>query len=216
LANTGIIFKGRKNGLAVILNKDADFATLKENLRAKAAGGKKFFNAANTAVSFVGRELSKAEEAELLKILADETGVVIAGPKPEAVKQKKPERIEPEPAPREPETYGDGAFFHNGSLRSGQAINYKGSVVVIGDVNPGGEIIAEGSVIVLGAMKGMVHAGCGGDRTRFVFALRFTPTQLRIADTISYIPPEMFKKEKGLASYAYVSDGQIFIKRMLD
>jgi len=83
-------------------------------------------------------------------------------------------------------------------------------------VNPGGEIIAEGSVIVLGALKGMVHAGCGGDRSRFVFALKFAPTQLRIADTITYIPPEMFKKEMAVASYAYAEEGQIFIKQLLD
>ena len=212
-----IIFKGRGSGLNVILSSDCDFDTLKAEFKAKAAQNKKFFGRAKAVVTFSGRELTSNEESELIKILIDETGV--------AVREKsKAKAKEPDKAKRREDVIAeiydrhdagaDSAFFHTGSLRSGQAINYKGSVVVVGDVNPGGEIIAEGNIIVLGAVKGMVHAGCGGDAGRFVFALKFIPTQLRIADIIAYIPPEFNKKGKDGASYAYVENKQIFIKQM--
>ena len=212
MANETVIFKGRKDGLFIILSEDAAFDIIKDALRKKAARSKKFFGSAVTAVIFQGRELSSPEEEELMKIILDETNITVSEHRTESKKIIQTNIAEE--IKREPEINYGNAFFHKGSLRSGQAINFKGNVVVVGDVNPGGEIIAEGNVIVLGAIKGMVHAGCGGDRSSFVFSLKFSPTQLRIADTISYIPPEFSKKGKGGASYAYVEEGQIYIKQM--
>ena len=77
--------------------------------------------------------------------------------------------------------------FHRGSLRNGQKIEFDGSVVVVGDVNPGAEIKATGNIIVLGQLKGMAHAGCKGMTDAFV--------------TAGPKPPE----------YAFVKDGQIFV-----
>ena len=62
--------------------------------------------------------------------------------------------------------------FYRGTLRSGQVISSESSVTIIGDVNPGAKIIAQGNIIILGALKGNVHAGCTGDRSCFVFALQ--------------------------------------------
>lgn len=75
------------------------------------------------------------------------------------------------------------------TLRSGRSIFHEGPVVVIGDVNPGAEIVAAGDVIVWGRLRGMVHAGAQGDVTAVICALELTPTQLRIADRIA-IPPD--------------------------
>uniref|UniRef100_A0A7C1F358 Septum formation inhibitor MinC C-terminal domain-containing protein n=1 Tax=Ammonifex degensii TaxID=42838 RepID=A0A7C1F358_9THEO len=75
------------------------------------------------------------------------------------------------------------------TLRSGQSVFYPGNVVVIGDVNPGAQVTATGDVIVVGALRGMVHAGAGGDEGAMVVAFRLEPTQLRIANHISR-PPE--------------------------
>lgn len=75
------------------------------------------------------------------------------------------------------------------TLRSGQSIFFPGNVVIIGDVNPGAQVTATGDVIVVGALRGMVHAGAGGDEGAIVVAFRLEPTQLRIANHISR-PPE--------------------------
>lgn len=66
------------------------------------------------------------------------------------------------------------------TLRSGQYVRYAGTVVVMGDVNPGAVIIADGNIIVWGRLRGVVHAGAGGDEQAVVGALQLEPAQLRI------------------------------------
>ena len=77
------------------------------------------------------------------------------------------------------------ALFVNKTVRSGTRIEFPGNVVVIGDVNPGAEIVADGSVIVWGRVRGMIHAGARGDKSAFICALDLSATQLRIADEVS-------------------------------
>ena len=79
----------------------------------------------------------------------------------------------------------DTALFVNKTLRSGTRIEFPGHIVVIGDINPGAEIVAEGNVIVWGRVRGMIHAGCKGDRSAFICALDLSANQLRIADEVS-------------------------------
>lgn len=79
----------------------------------------------------------------------------------------------------------DTALFVNKTLRSGTRIEYPGNILVVGDVNPGAEIIADGNVIVWGRVRGLIHAGAKGDRSAFICALDLSANQLRIADEVS-------------------------------
>jgi septum site-determining protein MinC len=84
------------------------------------------------------------------------------------------------------EDIGEGtALFLDHTLRSGTRIEFAGHVVVLGDVNPGAEIVAEGNIIIWGRLRGMVHAGADGNRESVVCALEFSPMQLRIADEVA-------------------------------
>lgn len=74
------------------------------------------------------------------------------------------------------------------TLRSGQAISHKGHLVIIGDVNPGAEVMAEGDITVWGALRGIAHAGIGGNIRAEIRALRLKPVQLRIAHAIARSP----------------------------
>ncbi|MFZ5647056.1 MAG: septum site-determining protein MinC [Bacillota bacterium] len=76
------------------------------------------------------------------------------------------------------------------TMRSGQKFYYDGNVVVLGDVNPGAEVVATGNVIVMGQMRGVVHAGADGDESAMVMAFRLLPTQLRIANHITRPPDD--------------------------
>jgi len=95
------------------------------------------------------------------------------------------------PRPEETRTFAvedlgdETALFLDRTLRSGTRIVFAGHVVVLGDVNPGAEIVAEGNVIIWGRLRGMVHAGSKGDREAVICALDFSPMQLRIADEAS-------------------------------
>jgi len=94
------------------------------------------------------------------------------------------------------------------TLRSGQSLRHPGHIVVIGDVNPGAEIIAGGDVVVWGKLRGVAHAGAMGDDKAIVCALELTPTQLRIGNHIAVSPEEKAKKNIQ-PEIATVRNGQI-------
>jgi septum site-determining protein MinC len=77
---------------------------------------------------------------------------------------------------------GENAIIYSHTLRSGVKVNFSGSVMVVGDVNPGAEIVAEGSVLVWGCIRGNVVAGSNGDEDAVICALEIKPLQLRIAN----------------------------------
>jgi septum site-determining protein MinC len=80
---------------------------------------------------------------------------------------------------------GISTLYHRGTLRGGQALHNLGNIVVIGDVNPGAELVASGDIVVFGALRGVAHAGAQGDRGTRVIALELAATQLRIATAIA-------------------------------
>ena len=102
--------------------------------------------------------------------------------------------------------------FHKGSLRSGQKIEFEGSLVIIGDVNPGAEVIAGENIIVLGALRGLAHAGAKGNRDAIIEAVEIESMQLRIADVIKEI--EKNESEiKTIKTSAYVKeDGEMVLE----
>jgi septum site-determining protein MinC len=91
------------------------------------------------------------------------------------------------------------------TLRSGQRERFlEGNIVVIGDVNPGGEVIASGDIIVLGALRGMAHAGALGDASALIIALDLKPTQLRIGKVINRPPTGNITQNKNIPEMAKV------------
>lgn len=120
---------------------------------------------------------------------------------------------------------GSAFYVHHGNLRSGQVLERTESVIVIGDVNPGAQVVSHGDVLVYGRLRGSVHAGAQGDEHAMVTAIDFEPTQLRIAGFTS-VPPEDKKPAGGVgllfwrkdadaqpgAEYAYAADGRIFVE----
>jgi septum site-determining protein MinC len=101
-------------------------------------------------------------------------------------------------------------LIHQGTLRSGDHLQAEGSVLVLGDVNPGARISAGGHVLVWGRLRGVAHAGRRGDREARVVALQLRPLQLRIADLVARGPEEA--PPAGLAEEARLEDGEIRIE----
>jgi septum site-determining protein MinC len=114
------------------------------------------------------------------------------------------------PPPINPEETGTPGVLLKRTLRSGRAIRDAGHVVVIGDVNPGAEIIAGGDVIVWGRLRGMVHAGAQGDETAMVCALDMMPVQLRIAGHIATSPKDQRRSPR--PEMAMVRDSRIVVE----
>lgn len=76
------------------------------------------------------------------------------------------------------------------TLRSGQTVESRGHLLIVGDVNAGAEVRAVGDILVWGELKGMAHAGCLGDASAQVAALRLDALQLRIAQAIARRPDQ--------------------------
>lgn len=98
------------------------------------------------------------------------------------------------------------------TLRSGNVVRFDGDVLVFGDVNPGGQVVATGNIVVLGALKGVAHAGASGDEDGFILAFQLRPTQLRIARRIAIAPERPDAGAPFLPEMASVIDGQIVIE----
>lgn len=85
------------------------------------------------------------------------------------------------------------------TVRSGQILKVKGDLLLIGDVNPGGMVVAGGNIFIMGALKGIAHAGYYGNTKAVIAASLMKPMQVRIYDLISR-SPENGEDEYGLRS----------------
>jgi septum site-determining protein MinC len=99
----------------------------------------------------------------------------------------------------------------NKTLRSGQKVEHDGDVFIMGDVNPNSYVIASGNIIVMGTLRGIVHAGASGDETAFVMALKLKPQQLRIGSFFTRAPDNIEDPE--YPEKAFVKDNQIYIEK---
>jgi len=237
-----VIFRGTREGISILLDAEIPFEQLKADFCRKAAAAKIFFGAGRAPVFFKGRALSAEERNELSQMILDEASLDVSRQAPDRCENKT--ELVPSPGimafGREPDEQGrrvsagfaaqnfrkkipdlskeQNAVFHQGALRSGQSIRTAGHVVVMGDVNPGAEIISQGNIIVLGSLKGLVHAGCTGDCDAYIAALLLQPTQLRIAGIITAFPGEIRVKGKKIMltpSYAYIQNGQIYVSPLM-
>lgn len=111
---------------------------------------------------------------------------------------------------RERDTGGKDTIIVKRTLRSGQRIIHDGSIVLLGNVHESAEIIASKDIIVLGRLEGVVHAGCFGDSSSIVVALKLIPRQIRIADKISRPPSDSAPNDH--PELAYVEEGNICVQ----
>ncbi|MDR9791550.1 MAG: septum site-determining protein MinC [Bacillaceae bacterium] len=100
-------------------------------------------------------------------------------------------------------------------VRSGQVLKIRGDLLLIGDVNPGGTVMATGNIFVMGALKGIAHAGFEGNRNAVIAASLMKPTQLRISDILSRPPDQKEPSFRNDMECAYIDEnGTIIIERI--
>ena len=115
-------------------------------------------------------------------------------------------RAKPEASPSEP----PALTIHRGTLRSGDHLEVEGSLLVLGDVNPGARVSAGGDVRVWGRLRGVAHAGSKGDGTARIVALQLRPLQLRIAAAVARGPED--QPPPGFCEQAVLRGGAIAIE----
>lgn len=218
MSENPVTIKGTKDGLLVVLGDD-DWDVMLADLEERLARAAAFF-AGGQAMLQLGERALDTEELETIVGLLDTQGIVLTTVLSESAATRRAAqrlgyetaRPQPEPPPRPAETT-DGMVVRR-TLRSGQSVRHAGSVTIVGDVNPGAQVVAGGDVVVWGHLRGMVHAGALGDNQAFVCALSLAPTQLRIGGQIAR-PPE---GETGAPrpEMARVENGQIIVESWND
>ncbi len=98
-------------------------------------------------------------------------------------------------------------------IRSGQKRFVQGNVVVLGDINPGAEVVAGGNILVMGSLRGLAHAGVFGDEGAIIAAYRLNPTQLRIAAHITR-PPDGENNAGDYPEVARIREGRVIIEKL--
>ena len=212
----GIVFKGNSEGLVIVIPEEYDFEKARSEIEDKVENAARFFKGARLNVTYRGITLTAREEEEIKSILDKKSGAVIESFSKEDDTKNKYfiTRNMTKPAVPTRKNFfsnndeGPCKFVRN-TVRSGTRIEFDGSVVILGDVNPGGEIIASGNVIVLGTLRGMVHAGSQGNREAFIYALNLKPTQIRIAEVIARMPEEEEENTGIQPEMAKIKDGII-------
>lgn len=104
------------------------------------------------------------------------------------------------------------AKIFDGSLRSGNKLEYEGTIVVTGDVNAGAEVIAGGNVIVVGSLRGLAHAGASGNKGAIIAAGIIEAAQVRIADVVKEIEIYDEDEEEATKKRAYISNDIIIME----
>ena len=220
-----IAIKGTRSGLLLTLEPETPFGDLLTALAERLSEAPTFFRGASLTVDTSRRNLRVSERLQLEKLLAHYQMSVM--PLEKVIEQQKEiKRTIPlyldEPlleAPivqtnesivqRDPRESDDTLFIRR-TVRSGQAIHHHSNVVVLGDVNPGAEIVAGGDIIVWGVLRGMVHAGYPDNDQSVVCSLCLSPVQLRIAHLLSR-PPEGFEAQPR-PEVAMIRQGQIVVE----
>ena len=235
-----IAIKGTRNGLLLTLEPETPFSELLNALSHRLSEAPGFFRGASLALDTRHRDLRISERTQLEELLANYQMSVTSLEQILIVKQHEPEVISSEvgiepsidvsvettitaeilseqtPAlidrldPRD----SDDTLFLRRTIRSGQAIHHSSNVVILGDVNPGAEIVASGDILVWGALRGMVHAGYPNNENAIVCSLVLAPVQLRIAHLLSR-PPDGFQVQ-ARPEFATIKSGQIVVEAWLN
>ncbi len=217
-----VIFKGGRDGIIVILDENASFIDIKTIFIQKLQDAKSFFSGAKVSIRFKGKILNKVQQEELIELLSGQNILNISfihGFEEDGqMKASGTNDIGQAENWFANEISYDTSMtkYHIGMLRSGQSIEYPGSVVVLGDVNPGARILAGGNVVILGSLKGTVHAGKDLKSYKpFVMAIGMYPVQIGIGNVIARSPDGVYEQkidQKEAILIAYLSNEQIYIE----
>ena|SRR5438874_629613 len=203
-----IAIKGTRNGLLLTLEPETPFGDLLTALSERLSEAPAFFRGASLALDTTRRALQVSERTQLEALLAyyhmsvavPEPATtarldsqVSAAQSPEVSAANSLQSSQEQSIQQDLRTFDDTLFIRR-TVRSGQAIHHPSHVVVLGDVNPGAEIVAGGDIIVWGVLRGMVHAGYPDNAEALVCSLLLAPVQLRIAHLLSR-PPEGYEAQ---------------------
>ena len=186
----------KKEEIWIKIAQEAEEKEIIEELRKKVHELKKLYQDEKTPIFVTGKVLKNKEMEEIQAIIKEAIDVEVSFESPttlglHGIKKAFQEEI------KTSETK-----FQQGAMRSGQRLEYEGSIVILGDVNAGAEVIAGENIIILGELRGLAHAGAKGNRKAIIATNKIDCPQIRIADKIK----EFEKEQEEIGTYAYINE----------
>lgn len=185
----------KKDQIVIKLDGETEQEEIVKELERKLPELKKLYQDEKTPITVTGKILKNKEMDEIKAIIKNQIDVEIEFDVPRGLGLYSIRRT------FEKEIAMSETKFHRGSLRSGQKIESEGSLVIIGDVNSGAEVVASDNIIVLGALRGLAHAGARGNKQAIIAAGLVDTVQIRIANIVK----EIDRDEEPMHKQSYVS-----------
>lgn len=199
IGNINIFLK--QDNIVIRIKDDATIVEILNELEKKLPELKKFYKEEKTPILVTGKILKSIEIDRIQDLIQKEMKVRVDFESPKSlglhgIKKTFKKEIEL-----------SETKYYKGSLRSGQRIEFEGSIVILGDVNDGAEVVAEDNIVVLGILRGMAHAGAKGNEKAIIAAHIIESPQLRIASIIKERDREEIDIER--YSYAYIGNNNV-------
>lgn len=189
----------RKDEIIIKINEEAEQEEILECLKTKIPDLKRLYKDDKTPICVLGKVLKNKEIEEIQEIIKTAIDVNLEFDSPKVLGLHGIRKT------FNKEIGISETKFHRGALRSGQKIEFEGSLVILGDVNGGAEVVAGENIVVLGHLRGLAHAGAKGNKQAIICAASIDAPQIRIANIVKEMERDQMDLMKRY-TYAYVVD----------
>jgi septum site-determining protein MinC len=208
-----IQIKATRDGFILVPDPKPSFHEIISYMETRLQESHDFFYHSEMSLDLRTRPLGTDQILQIRKLLAEKAGVVLTEIRMEddLVCRLDQGRVRSRPAASIPTASRPQDFspmIVRSTCRSGTRIESQADCVILGDVNPGAEVIAVGDIVVFGSLRGVAHAGAAGDHFARIWALSIEPNQLRIADLVA-LPPRGNKPIPKRYEIAEIQDDMI-------
>lgn len=204
MKNNYVSINLRKDEILIKLDENAEQEQIISALKKKLPELRKLYKDEKTPIRVTGKVLKNKEIDQIQELIKEKIDVEIEFDMPKSLGLSSIKKA------FDKEIAMSETKFHRGSLRSGQKMETEGSLVILGDVNSGAEVMASDNIVVLGALRGLAHAGAKGNKQAIIAAGLFDSVQVRIANIVK----EINRDEEPMHKQAYLSviDDKIVIE----
>ncbi|MBM7713447.1 septum site-determining protein MinC [Siminovitchia sp. FSL H7-0308] len=202
-----VMIKGTKSGLSLQLNDRCSYEDILIELEEKLAEFQGLEESPLISVRILtgNRYLNPEQEEEIKELIRQKQNLIVEEIDSNVISKEEAKTV------IESQEVTSVATI----VRSGQILEVPGDLLLVGDVNPGGTVRAGGNIFIMGALKGIAHAGYTGRNEAVIVASFMTPSQLRISDCISRSPDHYDQEERHQMECAYIDrNHQIIIDRL--
>lgn len=203
-----VMIKGTKDGLTLHLDDTCSYYDLKKELDDKLSASLRSQDdrpLITVKVKVGNRYLTEEQQEEIKDLIRQKKNLVVESIESNVITVQEAEQIKDK----------SEIVTIARIIRSGQVLEVEGDLLLIGDVNPGGTVMAGGNIFIMGSLKGIAHAGCHGDDEAVIVASNMNPAQLRISSYINRAPENLIEEVGREMECAYVDEhNQIIVDRL--